>query len=108
MKTTGLLIAALLAIATGQAVSQEVCNQSYLACLNRCVTKLPTVTTQDVCMQDCQRSNNSCSAKFFSAPVRSPQYVQQPTETDEAMAQSDQPAAAETPAETTRTTAPRR
>ena len=93
MKTTGLLVAALLAISASQSFSQEVCNQSYLACLNRCTTKMPTVPTQDLCMQDCQRSNNSCSAKYFSAPVRSPHYAADATVTDEALAQGDQPVA---------------
>ena len=107
MKTKGLLVAALLAISASQSFGQEVCNQSYLACLNRCTTKMPTVPTQDLCMQDCQRSNNSCSAKYFSAPVRSNQYVEQPTETGEAMAQGDQPEA-ETPTDLKKTTAPKR
>lgn len=79
MRTVLLLLLAMVAIKTTSATTatgQEACSKPYIACLDKCVTRL-SKTLQDSCMEACQTQNNACFSKVFGGPGTNVQTVRQ-------------------------------
>src|SRR5215216_5759118 len=62
MKIVLLLLAAMLAIKTSAALSQDACSRDYVACMDGCVAKR---AGEARCIEACQNKNNTCAARYF-------------------------------------------
>jgi hypothetical protein len=69
--TIVLLLAAMMAVKSTQANSQDVCTPKYVSCIDSCVTKKGP---QDQCIASCQQKNNDCAAGVYGA-TSSPEVV---------------------------------
>ena len=101
MKTVLLLLLAMLAIKTTTTTSasgQDVCSNSYISCLDKCVTR-PSQTLQDSCMEACQTQNSACYSRQFGGPPPNavtvkPQQMEQPANASADAHDADRPAEA--------------
>ncbi|MGH6739875.1 MAG: hypothetical protein ACREDY_12750, partial [Bradyrhizobium sp.] len=69
MKSIVMLLAgtaAVLAVNTSSALSQDACSKGYLICMNLCVER-PTKDSQQPCLQSCQVKNNRCSEEIYGS-----------------------------------------
>jgi hypothetical protein len=68
MKSLVMLLAAtaaVLALNSDAALSQNACSNEYVGCLDRCVTRPPSM--QDRCIETCQANNGTCNEKIYGA-----------------------------------------
>jgi hypothetical protein len=82
MKSMTMLVAAtaaVLAVNTSGALSQEVCSKAYGVCMNACVQK-SAKDVQDACMSSCQAKNNQCSAEVFGGRQETSPAAQSPVD----------------------------
>jgi hypothetical protein len=69
MKSIAMVVAAtaaVLAVNTSGALSQEACSKAYVGCMDICAER-PTKGMQDTCMNSCQTRNNQCSAEVYGS-----------------------------------------
>ena len=67
MKSMTMLLtatAAMLAVNSSSALSQQACTQSYVSCMDVCVGR-PAKGMQDQCIAACQAKNDQCSEKIY-------------------------------------------
>lgn len=60
--TIVLLLAAMMAVKTSNANSQDVCTPKYVSCMDACVAKK---TGLDPCIAACQQKNDDCAANVY-------------------------------------------
>lgn len=72
MRTVFLLLMAMLVIKTTTAQGQQACTNAYVACSDRCVSRV-SKQLQDNCFEACQSQNNACFAKIYGNPGSSSQ-----------------------------------
>ena len=93
MKSIAMLVAttaAVLAVNTWGARSQEACSKDYIACMDACAGR-PTKGLQDMCMGSCQMKNNQCSEKVYGSRREVSPPGQPPVEADKALAKQAAP-----------------
>jgi hypothetical protein len=66
MKSITMLLAAsaaVLALNTSGALSQNSCSNEYVGCIDKCVSRPPSL--QDRCIETCQSMNGQCNEKIY-------------------------------------------
>ena len=90
MKSMAMLVAAtaaVLAVNTSGARSQEACSKEYVACMDYCAQR-PTKAVQEPCINSCQTKNNQCSEQVYGSrrEINPPTASQPPVEGKKALA----------------------
>lgn len=87
MKSLVMLLAAtaaVLALNSDGALSQNACSNEYVGCLDRCVSRPKSM--QDRCMETCQANHGVCSEKIYGTrPANSSPVAAQPKPQGEAV-----------------------
>ena len=93
MKSIAMLVAAaaaVLAVNTSGAHSQDACSKTYVACMDICVAR-PSQGLQDSCIASCQAKNNQCSEKIYGSRQETNPTRQPPVEGNKALAKEAAP-----------------
>ena len=91
MRSIAMLVAAtaaVLAVSSLGARSQEACSKDYIACMDTCAGR-PTKGLQDMCMGTCQMKNNQCSEKVYGSRREVSPPGQPSVEADKALAKQE-------------------
>lgn len=89
MRQLVLLIAALLAIKTSSAFSQDTCAPAFESCMGACGAL--SAKGQERCIESCQSKNSACYGKSWGIPTHFS--TSKPAQPADAMAKDEQPQA---------------